>query len=99
MWFPQRLVQLAAQAREQGIAPQAPEAEEVRRDLLGDAEPADVLERLESASNDQVARYRELMLAVKGQGTAPAHREEFAWVVAALRARLARAAHTGGSAH
>ncbi|MEU9289848.1 MerR family transcriptional regulator [Streptomyces sp. NPDC048275] len=90
MWFARRLIHLAAQAREQGIAPESSEAVEILRDLLGDADPADVLERLESAANDRVARYRELLCVVKGQGTLPAHREEFAWVVAALRARLAR---------
>lgn len=90
MWFAMRLVQLAAQARERGIDPEAPEAEEILRGLLGDADPAAVLERLESAANDRVARYRELLSTVKGQGTQPAHRAEFAWVVAALRARSAR---------
>ncbi|MBW8795952.1 MAG: MerR family transcriptional regulator [Streptomyces sp.] len=46
-WFPMRLVQLGAEARERGIAPESPEAEAIVR------------------------------------------REEFAWVVAALRARAA----------
>ncbi|MFD5629947.1 MerR family transcriptional regulator [Streptomyces sp. NPDC127072] len=90
MWFAQRLVQLAAQARGRGIGPEAPEAEGILRDLLGDADPAAVLERLEAPENEQVARYRELLIAVKGQPPLAAHREEFAWVVAALRARVAR---------
>ncbi|MEV0641159.1 MerR family transcriptional regulator [Streptomyces sp. NPDC050619] len=89
MWFPMRLVQLGAQARERGIAPGTPEAEEMLRELLGDADRAAVLERMESTSNDRLARYRELLTAVKGQGTPRAHREEFAWVVAALRAGMA----------
>ncbi|MEU9368359.1 MerR family transcriptional regulator [Streptomyces avermitilis] len=94
LWFVRRLVQLAADARERGIAPEAPEAEEVLRELLGDAdratERAAVLERLEATSNDRVARYRELLAVVKGGGPVPAHREEFGWVVAALRARPGR---------
>ncbi|MFE9441224.1 MerR family transcriptional regulator [Streptomyces sp. NPDC006602] len=89
VWFPMRMVQLGAQARERGIDPGTPEAEEILRELLGDADRAAVLERMESASNDRLARYRELLTAVKGQGTPPAHREEFAWVVAALRAGTA----------
>lgn len=89
LWFAQRMIKLAAEARERGVAPDAPEAAEILRDLLGDAEPADVLERLESPTNNAAARYRELLLAVKGQESGAAHREEFAWVTAALRARLA----------
>ncbi|WP_327697822.1 helix-turn-helix domain-containing protein [Streptomyces sp. NBC_00459] len=88
-WFPMRLVQLAAEARERGIAPEAPEAEAILREVLGDGDPAVVLERIESASNERLARYRELLVKVKGAEPAAAHREEFAWVVAALRARSA----------
>ncbi|MER5217866.1 MerR family transcriptional regulator [Streptomyces sp. NPDC002838] len=87
MWFARRLVQLAAEAREQGIAPGSPEAERILGDLLGDADPAAVLERLRSTTNDKVARYRELLATVKGQGPAAARREEFGWVVAALEAK------------
>ncbi|HLL32537.1 MAG TPA: hypothetical protein VK545_01290 [Streptomyces sp.] len=56
------------------------------RELLGDADRAAVLERLESAADDRLARYRELLGVLEGR-PAPAHREEFGWVVAALRAR------------
>ncbi|MET9967854.1 MerR family transcriptional regulator [Streptomyces sp. NPDC006356] len=87
MWFSRKLVHLAAEARAQGIAPESPEAERILRDLLGDADPAAVLERLRSSVSDEVARYRELLAAVKGRGPAAAHRAEFAWVVAALEAR------------
>jgi hypothetical protein len=89
LWFARRLVQLAAAARGRGIAPDAPEADEVLRDLLGDADRAAVLTRMESASNDRLARYRELLGVLNGTPVPP-HREEFAWVVAALRA------HPGG---
>ncbi|MGX5212481.1 helix-turn-helix domain-containing protein [Streptomyces violaceus] len=89
LWFMSRLVQLAAQARQRGIAPEAPEADDVLRDLLGDTDRAAVLERLTAASNVRVARYRELQAIVNGLGPQPAYDEEFAWVVAALEARTA----------
>jgi DNA-binding transcriptional MerR regulator len=90
LWFMSRLVQLAGEALRAGIAPEAPEAEDVLRGLLGDADPAAVLERLTAAANERVARYRELSLLVNGLDPQPAHTEEFAWVVAALRARAGR---------
>jgi hypothetical protein len=70
-----------------GVAPKSPEAERILRELIGDADPAAVLERLRYGANDKVARYRELLTVVKGQESASAHRAEFAWVVAALEAR------------
>ncbi|MGR4853076.1 MerR family transcriptional regulator [Streptomyces sp. LARHCF252] len=89
LWFMSRLVQLAAKARQRGIAPEAPEADDVLRDLLGDTDRAAVLERLTAASNVRVARYRELQAIVNGLGPQPTYDEEFAWVVAALEARTA----------
>ncbi|MDG9711566.1 MerR family transcriptional regulator [Streptomyces sp. DH10] len=89
LWFSRRLVQLGARARERGIAPDSPEAAQVLRELLGDADPATVLERLRSHATNRVGRYRELLAVVKGTGPDAAYREEFAWVVAALEA------HTG----
>jgi hypothetical protein len=82
-----RLVQLAAEARRRGIAPEAPEADDVLRELLGHADRSAVLERLTAASNARVARYRELQAVVNGLGPQPAYDEEFAWVVAALQSR------------
>ncbi|WP_030232051.1 MULTISPECIES: MerR family transcriptional regulator [unclassified Streptomyces] len=87
LWFSRRLVQLGADARGRGIAPDSPEAAEVVRELLGEADPAIVLDRLRSHATGRVARYRELLAAVKGTGPEAAYREEFAWVVAALEAR------------
>lgn len=87
MWFARNLVRLAAEARERGVSPESPEAERILRDLLGDADPAAVHERMRSSANDNVSRYRELLAVVKGHGPASAHRAEFAWVVAALEAR------------
>lgn len=89
LWFVRRLVQLAARARERGIAPEAPEADGVLGEMLGDADRAVVLERMEATTNDRLARYRELLSVLKDEPLAP-HREEFAWVVAALRAHGGR---------
>ncbi|MFC9844761.1 MerR family transcriptional regulator [Streptomyces sp. NPDC060223] len=89
LWFMSRLVQLAVEARERGVAPESPEAEEVLAALLGNADRAVVLERMESAAQLEVARFRELNALVRGTEPLSAHREEFAWVVAALRARTA----------
>ncbi|MEU6812272.1 hypothetical protein ABZ920_25500 [Streptomyces sp. NPDC046831] len=76
-------------ARRRGVAPEAPEADAVLRELFGHADSAAVLERLETACDDRMARYRELLCAVIGRPLSP-HREEFAGVVAALRVRTGR---------
>ncbi|MEU7561675.1 MerR family transcriptional regulator [Streptomyces eurythermus] len=89
LWFAKRLVELVAPARERGIETTGPGAEEVLDDLFGDADRADVLERMTAGFDERVARYREL-LAVVNRQPAPPHAEDFAWVVAALRARAGR---------
>ncbi|MEU5079226.1 MULTISPECIES: MerR family transcriptional regulator [Streptomyces] len=89
LWFAKRLVELVAPARERGIEPTGPGAEQVLDDLFGDADRADVLERMTAGFDERVARYREL-LAVVNRQPAPPHAEDFAWVVAALRARAGR---------
>lgn len=89
LWFMSRLVQLAGEALEQGVAPESPEAEEVLAGILGNADRAAVLERMESAAHSEMARFRELNALVRGMDPLSAHRAEFAWVVAALRARSA----------
>ncbi|PWI15440.1 MerR family transcriptional regulator [Streptomyces sp. Act143] len=90
MWFFKRLVELAARARAQGIAPEAPEAGPVLDELLGpDADQAAVLERLEAGFHARANRYRQLIALVNGREPGDEHAEEFAWVVAALRARTA----------
>jgi DNA-binding transcriptional MerR regulator len=90
LWFMSRLVQLAGEARAQGVDPESPRAEEVLGGLLGNADRAAVLERMESAAHVELARFRELTALVRGTGPLPTHAEEFAWVVAALRARSER---------
>ncbi|MFD7404575.1 MerR family transcriptional regulator [Streptomyces sp. NPDC059866] len=90
LWFMSRLVQLAGEALRKGISPDAPEADDILRGLLGNADRAAVLERLTAASNARVARYRELSAVLNGLERQSAHEEEFTWVVAALRAHPAR---------
>ncbi|MGW3359432.1 helix-turn-helix domain-containing protein [Streptomyces bungoensis] len=89
LWFVKRLVQLVGRAREQGIAPEAPEAGAVLRELLGDADPVAVLARMKATHNPRLARYRQLIGVLKGTPVS-AHEEDFGWVVAALEARAGR---------
>ncbi|MGW0771598.1 helix-turn-helix domain-containing protein [Streptomyces sp. NPDC002676] len=89
LWFAKRLVELAAPARERGLDPAAPEAEEVLRELFGDVDLSAALDRMTAGFNDRVARYRELVAIVNRQPMPP-HAEDFAWVVAALRAHAGR---------
>ncbi|MEV7287644.1 MerR family transcriptional regulator [Streptomyces sp. NPDC093252] len=75
------------------IAPESPEATRLLRDLAPvdkDMDWTAVQERLEAMTDERVARYRELVSRVKGGDPAAARREEFAWVVAAVRHRAAR---------
>ncbi|BBC32814.1 Transcriptional regulator, MerR family [Streptomyces graminofaciens] len=85
LWFMSRLVQLAGEALQEGVDPASPAAEEILNGLLGDADRAAVLDRMESAAHAELARFRELAALVRGVEPLSAHREEFAWVVAALR--------------
>ena len=89
LWFMSRLMQLGREAVQRGLAPEAPEAAELLRGLLGNADAAEVLKRLEAGTNVRLARYRQLWAVVAGLGPQAAYEAEFAWVVAALRARTA----------
>ncbi|MET7689917.1 MerR family transcriptional regulator [Streptomyces sp. NPDC005483] len=86
MQFFERLFRLVGRAREEGIAPEAPEAERVLRELLGGADRTAVLDRMKVTHHAGVVRYRELMGTLKGISV-PAYEEDFAWVVAALEVR------------
>ncbi|MFI8233400.1 MerR family transcriptional regulator [Streptomyces sp. NPDC085900] len=85
MWFAKRLVELVGRAREENVAPESPEAEEVLGQLLGRADRGDVLERITATHNTRLARYRELLGVLKGEPVRT-FEEEFGWVVAALEA-------------
>ncbi len=88
-WFARRLVEPARRAGAAGLAPESPGAEPVLRELLGDGDRVGVLVRLRASFSDRVARYRELLGTARGAAPPPAHREEFAWVAAALVSRVA----------
>lgn len=90
LWFMSRLVHLAGEALERGVDPGSPEADTVLSGLLGDADRASVPARVESAAHAEVARFRELSAVVRGLDPLSAHREEFAWVLAALHAHADR---------
>ncbi|MFB7601012.1 MerR family transcriptional regulator [Streptomyces sp. NPDC056160] len=85
MRFFQRLVELAGDARARGVAPGDPGADTVLVELLGaGTDRAAVLRRLDLGN--EVARYRVLVSEIKGEEAPPRYQEEFAWVVAALKA-------------
>ncbi|WP_217130636.1 MerR family transcriptional regulator [Streptomyces sp. AC558_RSS880] len=90
LWFMSRLVRLAGGALEGGIAPDAPRAADILRELIGDADLAAVLERLAAATDVRLARYRELSAIVNGLEPPSSYEEEFRWVVAALESQVAR---------
>ncbi len=90
LWFMSRLIRLAGGALEDGVDPGSPRAEAVLRELIGDADPAAVLERLASATDVRLARYRELSAIVNGLEPPSSYEKEFGWVVAALRSWVAR---------
>ena len=89
LWFVSRLVRLAGEALRDGVAPDSPRADGILHALIGDADPAVVLERLTAVTNVRLARYRELSAIVNGVEPPSAHEEQFGWVVAALGARTA----------
>lgn len=89
LWFMSRLVQLAGEALREGVDPASPAAEETLTGLLGDADRAALLERVTSAAHTEMARFRDLAARVRGTEPLSSHEAEFAWVVAALRARAA----------
>ncbi len=90
LWFMSRLVRLAGGAVGDGVAPDSPRASALLRELIGDADPAAVLERLTAATNVRLARYRVLSAIVNGLEPPSAYEQEFGWVVAALESQVAR---------
>ncbi|MEU1265512.1 MerR family transcriptional regulator [Streptomyces cellulosae] len=89
LWFMSRLIRSAGEALRDGVEPGTPRAVAVLRELIGDNDPAAVLERLTAVADPRVNRYRELSAVVNGWARPSAHAEEFGWVVAALEAQAA----------
>ncbi|MFD9871889.1 MerR family transcriptional regulator [Streptomyces niveus] len=86
IWFARQVVQVVGEARERGVEPTGQEAARIIHDLFGDADPAEVLLRLEAGSAAGAVRYRQLVARVRGREPQPSHTEEFAWLVTALGA-------------
>ncbi|MBD3147021.1 MerR family transcriptional regulator [Microbispora bryophytorum] len=89
MWFAKKVVWQVGQARESGVRPDSPEAAEVVGRLLGDMDAdgrAAVRERLEAGLFAEAERYRHLMAVINGREPKPSHADDFAWLLAALRA-------------
>ncbi|MBT2903260.1 helix-turn-helix domain-containing protein [Streptomyces sp. McG8] len=89
LWFMSRLIRGAGEALRDGVEPGTPRAAALLRELIGDNDPAAVLERLTAVADPRVNRYRELSAVVNGWARPSAHAEEFGWVVAALQAQAA----------
>ncbi|MFE3253055.1 MerR family transcriptional regulator [Streptomyces sp. NPDC059209] len=98
IWFARQVVEVVGEARKRGVEPTGPEAARVLHDLFGDADPAQVLLRLEAGSAAGAVRYRQLVARVRGREPQPAHTGEFDWLATALRAETAvRPVHAAGS--
>ncbi|MFF7321290.1 MerR family transcriptional regulator [Streptomyces albogriseolus] len=89
LWFMSRLIRSAGDALRDGVEPGTPRAAAVLRDLIGDADPAAVLKRLQAVADPRLNRYRELSAVVNGWDRPSARTEEFGWVVAALESQVA----------
>ncbi|MFE1264729.1 MerR family transcriptional regulator [Streptomyces albogriseolus] len=89
LWFMSRLIRSAGDALRDGVEPGTPRAAAVLRDLIGDADPAAVLKRLQAVADPRLNRYRELSAVVNGWDRPSAYAEEFGWVVAALESQVA----------
>ncbi|MFH9178488.1 helix-turn-helix domain-containing protein [Streptomyces albogriseolus] len=89
LWFMSRLIRSAGDALRDGVEPGTPRAAAVLRGLIGDADPAAVLKRLQAVADPRLNRYRELSAVVNGWDRPSARTEEFGWVVAALESQVA----------
>ncbi|MFI7626566.1 MerR family transcriptional regulator [Microbispora rosea] len=89
MWFAKKVAWQVGEARENGVRPDSPEAVEVVGRLLGDMDAdgrAAVVQRLEAGLFAEAERYRHLMAVINGREPKPSHADDFAWLLAALRA-------------
>jgi len=86
-WFAKKLISVGDEARERGIAPGSPAADELLDRLLGDADRSQVLHRLTVSMDAREDRYWELMEIVGGRPSRPPQRPAYTWLIEALRAR------------
>ncbi|MDX6347622.1 MAG: hypothetical protein QOF84_2412 [Streptomyces sp.] len=88
-WFAKKVTLLAGDARQRGVTPGSPEAEEVLDRLLGPGDPvrrAEVLRRLESDPDSDAERYRRLLAVINGEEPPHSHTPDYVWLIEALRA-------------
>jgi DNA-binding transcriptional MerR regulator len=85
IWWARQVVNTVAEARERGIDPEVPAAQDIVSELFGDSDPADVLLCLEAGIEARAERYRGLVARVRGQRSAPDATEELKWLAQALR--------------
>ncbi|MFE6171128.1 MerR family transcriptional regulator [Streptomyces sp. NPDC056464] len=86
IWWARQVVQMIAEARERGVAPEGAEAAGMLSELFGDADRAAVLRSLEAGIEAGAERYRRLVARVRGQDSSPDATEELEWLARALRA-------------
>ncbi|WP_128380006.1 MerR family transcriptional regulator [Streptomyces cavernae] len=92
IWFAGHVVQVVGEARERGVAPDAPEAFTVLSELFGDADRRTILQCLEVGLAAGAERYRQLISVVRGHQPRPSRADDYTWLGQALRADLQRAA-------
>ncbi|WP_433790099.1 MerR family transcriptional regulator [Actinoplanes sp. CA-252034] len=85
IWWARQVVSLVAKAREDGVDPGDPAAEQLIADMFGDADRAVVLRSLEAGIEAGAERYRLLVARVRGQRSSPDATAELHWLAAALR--------------
>jgi DNA-binding transcriptional MerR regulator len=87
-WFAKKITWQVGEARGRGMAPQDPGAAQVLTRLLGDdpARRASILTRLESGTDIQAERYRQLLATINGQPPDRSLAADLTWLIAALHA-------------
>jgi DNA-binding transcriptional MerR regulator len=85
-WFAKKITWQVGEARGRGIAPQDPEAAQILTRLLGDdpARRANILTRLESGTDVQAERYRQLLATINAQPPVRSLAPDLAWLITAL---------------
>ncbi|MET9340442.1 MerR family transcriptional regulator [Nonomuraea sp. NPDC003804] len=86
LWFAKKIAGMVGEARQRGIDPGSAEAAQVLDRLLGPADRAQVLARLEDGQDRRVERYRQLLATVNGEAAPSSRLDDHGWLAAALRA-------------
>ncbi|MBM7437219.1 MerR family transcriptional regulator [Streptomyces sp. HB132] len=86
IWWARQVVQVVAEVRGRGVAPEGPAAARVLSELFGDTGRAAVLLCLEAGIEAGAEHYRGLVARVRGQYASPDATEELEWLALALRA-------------